>query len=246
MRVFLIIVRRDILNLLKKGSFVFAAVIFPVALVGLLGLLDEGLYGSALTGWDVCAVNVMIYMGAYAAMISTNSFMERTLRPTNLRVLFTPVPLPVLYLGKIVATTVFCGAGYVIDMIALSLCGVHLGPALGMEMAGLVLAVTLASTSIGVFVCCIVKDEPTSNRVLSLIMNALAAIGGVFFSLERLGGAAVKIASFSPFTWLREAAFHFVWNGTARSLAVASGAAVMVAAVAVVACRASFKPEDYV
>lgn len=246
MRTLFIIVRRDFLNLLRKGTFVFSALVFPVALVGLLGLLNQGLFGGDMTGWDVCAVNIMIYMAAYSSMIATNSFMEKTLRATNLRVLFAPVPLPALYVGKALATTLFCGAGYLIDMIALSLCGVRLGPALGMGLAPLVLSVTLASTSTGVFVCCIVKDEPTANRIISLVMNLLAVVGGVFFSFERLGRTAATIAAVSPFTWLREAAFRFVWGGSFESAAAPLAAALLVAAAALLACRVSFRSEDYV
>ncbi len=208
MDAFFIIVRRDVLNLVRKRSFLVSMSIFPLALVGLLGLLNEGFFGNGMTGWDVCAVNILVYMGGYASMIATNSFMERTLRPTNLRVLFTPVPLAAVYVGKIVATTIFCGTAYLTDTIVLSLCGVRLGPALGLGLAPLVLAVTLASTSLGVFLCCLVRDEPTANRILSLVVNVLAAVGGVFFSIESLGGAAATIAAVSPFTWLREAAFQ--------------------------------------
>jgi ABC-2 type transport system permease protein len=246
MRALMIIIRRDFLNLLHKGSFVFNATLFPLALVGLLGLLNEGFFGREMTGWDVCAVNILVYMSAYSAMIATNSFMERTLRPTNLRVLFTPVPLPALYVGKILATTLFCGGGYLVDTVVLSLCGMRLGPALGLGLAPLVLAVTLASTSLGVFICCLVKDEPTANRILSLVVNLFAVVGGVFFSLESLGGTAARIASFSPFTWLREAAFRYVWDGRVLPMAVMALAALLVAALGMICCRPAFKPEDYV
>lgn len=241
-----LILRRDVLNLLRKHSFVFSALLFPLALVGLLGLLNEGLYGGVMTGWDVCAVNIMMYMAVYSSMIATNSFMEKTLKPTNLRVLFTPVPLAVLYLGKIFATTIFCGVGYLADVIVLSLSGVRLGPALGMGLAPLVLAVTFASTSVGVFLCCLVKDEPTANRLLSLVVNVAAVVGGVFFSMESLGRTAATVASFSPFTWIREAAFRYVWDGRAGGAATATVVAVLVAAAAILACRASFKSEDYI
>jgi len=239
------IFRRDLLNLGRKGSFVFSATVFPLALVGLLGLLNEGLFGMAMTGWDVCAVNIMVYMAVYSSMIATNSFMERAVKATNLRVLFTPVPLAALYLGKILATTIFCASGYFVDLVVLSLLGIHLGPGLGMGLAPLVVTLTLASTSIGVLLCCLVKDEPTANRILSLVVNIAAALGGVFFSMESLGGTAAAVAGFSPFTWLREAVFRFVWDGQAMGTAVAAAGSLLVAGAAVLGCRATFKSEDY-
>jgi len=241
------LVRRDARNMIIRPTFLFYATGFPLMMIFLLGLLSQGFYSGPMSSWDVVAVNLLLYQALLSCSMSTNSFLERTLKAPNLRVLFAPVRPLDLLLSKVLASTLFCLGGFVFVFVVLEVLGVHLGPLCGLEFFGMIAALSLASSALGLWVVCLVQDESGANMVLNLGIGILACTGGVFFSIEHFGPVAAAFARYSPFTWLREIAFKIIWNGGDSMGCIATMALSLVAAVAFLgAARASFKTEDFV
>ena len=241
------LIRRDTRNMIIRPMFIFYSTGFPLAMIFILGLLSQGFYGGPLSSWDVVAVNLLLYQALLSCSMSTNSFLERSLKAPNLRVLFAPVRPLHLLLSKVLASTLFCLGGFVVVFAILEVLGVNLGPFCGLELFGMVAALSLASTALGLWVVCLVQDESGANMVLNLGIGILACTGGVFFSIEHFGPVAAALARYSPFTWLREIAFKIIWNGGDPVGYIATIGLSLVAAVAFLgAARASFKTEDFV
>jgi ABC-2 type transport system permease protein len=241
------LVLRDTRNMIIRPTFLFYSTGFPLAIIFILGLLSQGFYGSAMTSWDVVAVNMLLYQALLSCSLSTNSFLERTLKAPNLRVLFAPVRPLDLLLSKSIASTLFCLGGFVAIFAILEFLGLHLGPLCGLELFGMIAALSFASSALGLWVVCLVRDESGANMILNLVIGILACTGGVFFSIEQFGPVAAWLSRFSPFTWLREIAFGMIWNGGDPRGYAATIALSLVAAVAFLgAARASFNTEDFI
>lgn len=240
------LVIRDTRNLIIRPTFLFYVTFFPLALIGLLGLLGQGFYGPAMTSWDVGAVNILLYTASLSCAMSVNSFLERTLKAPNLRVLFSPVSPFDLILSKVIGSTLFCLGGYAIVFAILQVLGVRLGPVWGLEFFGIIAALSFASSALGLWVVCLVRSEPVANQILNLIIGALACTGGVFFNIEHLGTVGALLARLSPFTWIREVAFRTIWNGDPAGYALSILILLATTAVFIVAARLSFKTEDFV
>jgi ABC-2 type transport system permease protein len=241
------LVRRDTRNMIIRPMFIFYSTGFPLAMILILGLLSQGFYRGPLSSWDVVAVNLLLYQSLLSCSMSTNSFLERSLKAPNLRVLFAPVRPLHLLLSKAIASTLFCLGGFAIVFAILEALGVKLGPLCGLELFGMVAALSFASTALGLWVVCLVRDESGANMILNLVMGILACTGGVFFSIERFGPVAATLARYSPFTWLREIAFTMIWNGgDPIGYAATIGLSLVAAVLLLGAARAAFKTEDFV
>jgi hypothetical protein len=111
----------------------------------------------------------------------------------------------------------------------------------------MVAALSFTSSALGLWVVCLVQDEPGANMILNLAIGILACTGGVFFGIEHFGPVAAALARYSPFTWLREIAFQMIWNGGDPIGCAATIGLSLVAAIAFLgAARAAFKTEDFV
>jgi ABC-2 type transport system permease protein len=241
------LILRDTRNLIIRPTFLFYSTGFPLAMIFILGLLSQGFYGLSMSSWDVVAVNLLLYQAFLCCSLSTNSFLERTLKAPNIRVLFAPVRPLDLLLSKAFASTLFGLGGFVLSFVILELLGVKLGPLYGLEFFGIIAPLCFASTALGLWVVCLVKDESGANMILNLVIGILACTGGVFFNIEHFGLAAALLALWSPFTWLRQVAFRIIWNGgDPTGYAAAIGLSLVAAVVFLGAARASFKTEDFV
>lgn len=242
-----ILVFRDTRNMIMRPMFIFYSTGFPLAMILILGLLSQGFYSGAMSSWNIAAVNLLLYQALLSCSMSTNSFLERSLKAPNLRVLFAPVRPLDLLLSKSIASTLFCLGGFVAIFAILEVLGINLGPLCGLELFGMVAALSFASTALGLWVVCLVRDESGANMILNLGIGLLASTGGVFFNIEHFGPVAAALARRSPFTWLREIAFKIIWNGGDQIGYAATIGLSLVAAVAFLgAARVTFKTEDFV
>ncbi len=139
--------------------------------------------------------------------------MKKSLKTSNLRIMYAPIKLSYIYLAKIVATFIFtsvCFLGY-IALFSLVF-GVNFGGVNLLYIILIVLFLNLLSSITGAFFCCILKSEELTNKIISVVINIFAILGGLFFRLDGLGPAAERISYISPAKWAAEAMFRIIYD----------------------------------
>ncbi|WP_010499252.1 ABC transporter permease [Paenibacillus elgii] len=245
---FYVILKRDFINLALNPVILLTNTVFPLVLVLVLGYLSNGAYsGEDMNGYDYYGVTIMVYTAVNVSMTAANSFMERTLKSSNLRILYSPIPRAFVYLSKITATVLFCGLSMLITLAVLNWgMDVHLGGADIGYVAVLLLLLMLMSAALGVWLCCLFKSEEASNKLLSMINNVLALLGGLFFQLDGLGETVAKASYFSPVKWVSEAIFRIIYDHDPALFATAAALMLGATALLLLGCKLTFKTEDYV
>lgn len=245
---FFVIVKRDIANLLANTMLMFYNAVFPFLLILVLGYLGNGAYSNGgADAYDYYGVTMLAFGLLNVSLTASNTFMERGLRNSNLRVLHSPVPASAVYLSKIVSTFAFTSVCFIVQM---ALSGVILGVNFGGANIGYVLALMLMlnafSCALGVFFCCVFKSEEAANKVLSLVVNIFAIFGGVFFQLDSLGAVGAAVSSVSPVKWVLDAVVRIIWDSNTASFLPAAATLAGLTLLCIAGCKLFFRTEDYV
>jgi len=245
---FYAIFKRDLVNIVLNPVLLISNTLFPIVLVVLLGYLTSGNYGAGgVTAYDYYGVTILIFAVLNVSMTASNSFMEKSLKTSNLRIMYAPIRLSYIYLAKIAATFIFtsvCFLGY-IALFSLVF-GVNFGGVNLLYVILIVLFLNLLSSITGVFFCCIFKSEELTNKIISVVINIFAILGGLFFRLDGLGSAVERISYISPAKWAAEAIFRIIYDNDFSLFVPGILILMVVSAVLLVGCRLTFKVEDYV
>lgn len=245
---FYTIFKRDLVNIVLNPVLLISNTLFPVVLVILLSYLTSGSYGSGgVTAYDYYAVTILIYAILNAAMTASNSFMEKSLKTSNLRIMYAPIKLSYIYMAKIVATFIFtsvCFLGYIAFFRLVF--GVNFGGENLLYVILIVLFLNLLSSVTGIFFCCVFKSEELTNKIISVVINIFAILGGLFFRLDGLGPAAERISFLSPAKWASEAMFRIIYDSDFSVFVPGILILFTVSVALLIGCKITFKVEDYV
>jgi ABC-2 type transport system permease protein len=189
----------------------------------------------------------MVFNIFNAATFSANSFMEERVKSPNMRLIRSPIRPITIYFSKILATFVFCSAAYLVAAVFLHFAaGVNYGGAGAWAPFIIMLAGILFFSSLGVAVCCMLKDEGVTNNILSLLFALLSLLGGVFFPVDGFGEAVAAVSWLSPAKWILAACLRIIYDGDFSMFLPVCGLFVLLSAAALVICGRFFRGEDYI
>lgn len=243
MRNLWLIAKADFKNLITNPMWVFYATAFPLLLVLIIGYLTKGVYGNGFSSYDYYGVTLIIYSALSSGMTAANAFMEERIKKPNMRIIYAPGNVKSLFLAKIGATFVFSFLAHIIDFAVLSLIF-----DIEVSSAGhllLLLGLTeLFSVTLGITMCCVVKQESMTNQLQSIIINLLAVLGGVLFSLDGFGETVRKISMVSPVKWIVNASFQIIYDGDYHLLMPTAGILAVCIIIMTAVCCFTFRKED--
>lgn len=245
MKAVMTIIRQDVYNLFTNPMWVFYNTLFGFLLVWILGVLCEGLYGDKITSYDYYGVAILVFAVLNGATISANSFMEERIKMGNIRILYSPVKSYWLYLSKIIGSFIFSVVCHLLLLGALVLCfGMQLGKGHYEILILLLLSGEIFASTLGVFMCCLLKSESSANQVLSLLIQLLSCLGGIFFSLDRFGEVFRMVSYLSPVKWLLQSFFLLIYDYKVIPAHYVSGGLVLCTVVLLWGCRKTFHEEN--
>lgn len=239
---------RDLKNLFINPAWVSFNTAFPLVLILVLGYLTKGNYGGmGVTSFDFYGVTLLLFSSLSVAMTSSNSFMERGIMASNLRVLYAPVRPSSVYLSKIVATWLFTSVCFSAIVAVLHFwLGVDFGGKLFGYVATIVLLLGLFSSAVGVMFCCLLRSEELANKVVSPVSQVMAIVGGLFFPLDGFSETMARISWYSPAKWVAEAVFRIIYDGDLAMFLPAVLILSVATVAALIGCKLTFRTEDYV
>lgn len=235
---------QDFMNLIINPMWLFFSTLFPYLLILIVGYLTSAMYGEQITSYAYYTVTFLIYSALNTATIASNSFLEERIKAGNMRILYSPVDNRWLYLSKIIATFVFSSILHILVFFALSFTfslsyGTHMG-----LLCVLLLSLELFAAAIGVLLCCILKSESSANQIISLVLNILAILGGVFFSLERFGGVIATVSALSPVKWVMDASFAIIYDDATQGGYITILMLLLSTLVILWGCKYTFHEEN--
>lgn len=243
-----VLFKRDFINIALNPMLFLYNTVFSFLMIVVLGFLNRGNYGNTgLDSYDFYGITMLIYAALNASTTAANSFMEKSIKTTNLRVIYSPIRLSDIYLSKILATFAFTSVCLIGVVTASSLLlGVNYGGAYIPGVILLLLLFNLFSSALGVFMCCIFKSEELSNKILSLVNTLLSVLGGLFFQMDGLGNGVRFISRMSPVKWVSEGIFKMIYDQESGFYLPTCIILAALTLLLVFGCKKTFKTEDYV
>lgn len=246
--IFFNIFKRDIVNIVMNPTLFLINTVFPIMLVLVLGYFSGGGYGSeTITSYDYYGITILIFNVLNVSMTSSNSFMEKSIRLSNLRIMFAPINKSYIYLSKILATlffTSFCFLIYIV--ICKSIIGVDFGGNRIIYILIIMFAFNFFSSTIGVLFCCIFKGEELANTILSPINNIFSLLGGTFFPLDGFGKVIQYISDVSPVKWISTVSFEIIYDNNISYAMPLVFVLLCITLMLLILCKFTFNMEDYV
>lgn len=246
MRNFCSIFKMDLANLVKNPVLVNANTLFPLLLILIMGYLTSGSYARPADAYNYYAVSFLIFGMLNGAMTASNGFMERDIKRPNLRIIYSPVGSFSIYFSKILSAALF---NFICHLLVMAILCPLLHLNFGGRNAGYVLALMLpiefAGSALGVFFCCIFKNEETTSSLLSTAISILGILGGTFFSLDGLGSVLRTLTRFSPVKWMNDAFFALVFDGNRSVVLPLFLGGIAASLLLTLGCKIFFRTEDY-
>lgn len=244
---FYILLKRDLANFIKSPVLLQFSTVFPILLTLIMGFLCQGGYGNEVTSYDYYGITMLLFVVMGVSVSAANGFMEKSIKASNLRVIYSPIKVSYIYLSKIVATFLYTSVCFI---AVIGICRLFMGVNYGGGNFGyvllLVLLLDLLSAALGVMFCCIFKSEEVSSMLLSMANNILAILGGLFFQIEGLGKAASAVSDISPVKWVLAGIMKIIYDGDLSYVYPISAIFLTVTLAFTFVCKLTFKTEDYV
>ncbi len=244
---FYTIFKRDVINLVKNPTLLMFNTAFPFLLILILGFLSSGSYGkSGIDAYDYYGITILLYIALNVSVTAANSFMEKSLKNSNLRIMYSPISISFIYLSKIAATFAFTSVCFMALAAASGLLlGVNFGGGNTIYTIIMVLLLDLLSSSLGVMFCCIFKSEELTNKILSTANNILAVLGGLFFQLDGFGRTVEGLTCISPVKWVVQGIFRIIYDNDFSWFYPTVLILLVLSAAMVLLCKLTFRTEDY-
>lgn len=242
------ILKRDTINIVLNPVLLLTNTIFPLLLILALSYLTGDHYGgNGVSAYDYYGITILIFVVLNVSITAANSFMEKSLKTSNLRITYTPIPTSFVYLSKITATFLFTSGCLLVLMLFLhAVLAVNFGRENTPYVILLLVMFNFFSASVGVCFCCLLKSEEVSNQILSIANNLFALLGGLFFSLDGFGKTMEMISYMSPVKWVAEGLFRIIYDLDFSFFAPTVTILLLGSLLLLLGCKLTFKVEDYV
>ncbi|MBK1812781.1 ABC transporter permease [Clostridium sp. YIM B02505] len=242
------IVKFDIVNIIRNPTLVIANTIFPLILIGVIGFITKGGYGSlSINSYDYYGVTLMIFTAIMLAMTATNTFMEEKVKKGNTRIIYAPVSKTEIYLSKLIATYIVGTVCYsFIILLAQYILNMNFGGENVLYVVLLINVLSLFGCCLGTMFCSIFKKEQLANSIMQIPILIFVFLGGSFFPVENLGKLITKISVISPIRWITECVFKIIYDNDFSMYMSTLSVILAFCIVCIIITHITFKPEEYV
>lgn len=244
---FFVIFKQDLRNIILNPVLIFSNVAFPILLILVLGFLSKSTYSNNFSSFNYYGITILLYTIVNISLTASNSFMDEEIKNSNLRILYSPIKISYVYISKILAATIFSS---ICSLIVIILTGLILKVNWGGYNVGYVLCImilfTLLSSTIGVFLCCVLRSEDLTNTILSVVNTVVAILGGLFFQINGFGKIVRGISYISPAKWVSEGIFKIIYDNNFSLFIPTIIVLIVFTGVLMFLCKLIFKTEDYV
>ena len=232
---FIPILRLNISKRLKEGYALGYNVIFPLVLIGLLGLMSKSASHGGITSYQYYHVVMLPFCILMSVITAAYSGKDDAFANTAERVLLTPIGIPALVIGKIVACTlvitIFSFLTYV--FLCLFIPG-------NITKSGYVLilyfSLTFLTSAAGALIGLSTRKFVLLKNIMNIPICILGIFAGCFFPFYH---------ELSLMTWVNRSIFLCLYDNQSDLLIGLSGALCLIGTLIVALAIYFFQKEDY-
>lgn len=239
--------KMDFMNTAKNPTLFLCNTVFPLVIILIMGFITKASYGSKVTSYDYYGVTMTIFFAFEIATTEANTFMEKKVKPGNVRLIYSPTHTSNIFLSKILACSAFAGICYTILMVVEDkVFNIKLGGENFIYVLILVLLFIFFMCSFGAFMCCIFKSEEAANKIMFPLLVVFGIFGGMFFPIDSLGNAVQKLSYVSPLKWINDCILKIIYDKDFSMFVPTITAFILGSAILMLLCKLIFKPEEYI
>jgi len=239
--------KMDFMNTAKNPTLFLCNTVFPLIIILIMGFITKGSYGTKVTSYDYYGVTMTIFFVFNIATTEANTFMEKKIKPGNVRLIYSPTYTSNIFLSKILACSVFGGICYTILMIVEDkVFNIKLGGENFIYILILMLFFIFFMCCFGAFMCCIFKSEEATNKIVAPVLTVFGIFGGMFFPIDSLGSTVQKLSYISPLKWINDCMLKIIYDKDFSMFAPTMAILAVGAIILMLLCKAIFKPEAYI
>lgn len=202
----------------KDFFIIFYSVVFPIAIIALLGYLTSTSYGRDFTSYEYYSIIMIpfcLLMGitsvAYAAV-------DEKRMKTSYRYMIAPISKSSLIISKFLSCVIVLTVCSIIVLL-ISRLMFHL-PVNGnmVYLIILLLCESIAISGLGLFFGLASKNFATIQNFLNLPIMIFGFLGGAFFPVSSLNPILSFIVNLSPLTWINRGIMYCLYVSDATIL----------------------------
>ncbi|URZ14303.1 ABC transporter permease [Clostridium felsineum] len=241
------ITKRDFINTAKNPTLLLCNTAFAILLIGIFGFITKSSYGRNVTSYDYYGITMLVYFIFMIPLTTSNTFMEKKIKPGNVRLIYSPTRTSNIFLSKILASFLFAISCFICLLILEnSLLGINVGGNNFIYIILIVIFFTFALCCFGALMCCIFKSEEAANKIMSPIITLFSIFGGMFFPVDSLGSAVKFLSYLSPAKWVTECIFKIIYDNNFSLFIPFILACIVISLIFILLCKITFKPEEYI
>lgn len=232
---FIPILSFNILKRFKEGYALGYNVIFPLVLIGLLGLMSKSASHGEITSYQYYHVVIIPFCMLMSVITAAYSGKDDAFANTAKRVLLTPIGIPALIIGKVAACTIVIT---VFSFFTYLLLGLFIP--VNIAKSGYVLIMYFSLTFMSSAVGCLIGLSTRKFILLKNIMNIPICILGIF------GGCFLPCYyDLSLMTWVNRSLFLCLYDKQSNLLMGLSGVLCTMGILVVALAIYLFQKEEY-
>jgi ABC-2 type transport system permease protein len=176
------------------------------------------------------AAGMAVFFLFFTVQFGVSSLLDERSGGTLARLLAAPVPRGAVLAGKLLTSLVLgvVSMGALVVSTTLLL-GARWGDPVG--VAVLIVAGVLAATGVTALVASLARTSEQAGSWQAVIATTLGVLGGSFFPIAQVGGAATALSLFTPHAWIMRGLADLAGGGGVRVVLPAVGALLAFALV---------------
>lgn len=244
MAVFMTELKMNIRRRLCDGFAVGYNIVFPVIMIGVLGVLCRNFSHGGISSYQYYTVVMVPFCTVMALITAAYAGKDDAYAKTAERVLLSPISVGELVAAKIISCTLvlffcsivtFVGAAFVtgIDLYGIG------------KIILLYLGLAYATTALGTCIGLGMKNFMVVKNVINIPISLLGILGGVFFPMgtfHKFGQMAINL---SPFYWIDRSIFLMLYDRKSESILFVSGVLFLAGIVCSLLAVCTFQKGEY-
>lgn len=218
MHEFMILLKLNIRRRTMDGFAVGYQIIFPLIMIGLLGVLCRGFFEGDITSYHYYGIVTIPFCTALGMITAAYAGKDDAYAKTAQRVLVSPIRVHILVISKVVSCTiVFSMCSLLVMVLSMMVWNIPLQNN-WKEMSLLFVSLSFFISAVGTMIGLGMKRFLVVKNLISVPICYAAVVAGTFFRVGTLHKGFGFIQKMSPLTWLNRSIFMMIYDGKTHLL----------------------------
>lgn len=230
----------------KDGFSVGYNVIFPLVLIGLLGVLTKNNFSQQVTSYQYYTVALITFCASMSVITAAYAAKEEAYQKTAIRILMAPIEYKGIVFVKIVSCSIIFS---ICNCFTFILCGLIWKLPFGHEWLFILLlfiAMSYVVAGIGVIIGTGMNNFLLIKNVINIPIALFAVAAGAFYPFSSLHPVVKCLINLSPLTWVNRSIFAVLYDGQYSLILTVIVIHIIAGTICFALANRVFKKEEYI